>query len=596
MRVCTPTGHSPPPVVPTRRATLLLLGAVVLAILATGAYCLMLERVVFGGADGVKARHARLHDVGGAILVAIQIPLSTVVAALLFQYLRRPPWPGRVRALLAAPPRRWLLGAVAAGVLVNLVWFCAFLKGGASVEDDHTYLFQATLLSQGRLALPWPWEGFDDAFEWAWTTPDQGRYLSFQMPGHCFLLALGVLLSAPWIVPVVAGGIMAAVTHCAAREMFGRGTAILSSLLIVTSPYVLTTHSSYSLSTSSAMCVALVLLTGARVWRRPTAPRSAALGLSIALLWFVRPPTAVACALPIFLSMVCSCFSGSRRSGRRLLIVAAVALAGLSPYFLYCRAATGGWSFSPGGVYSGRLLSSEISLDNLLSAKGHDAIPVPNLLAMAARLNCYLFGWPLSLAPLAVLVLRRKWRGPNGWLLAACALLLGFYCVSEKFLGWYAYELMPCLAILGARGLLELRRWSRERFRGRPAVASSILTAGLASCLASAVVTMPITMARQAAFVREWMAPVRWIERQISDGEALVVFDPAATESATRQALLGTNDPDLSRRIIHARADDDAGAEELARRRFPARTPYRYHRDRRSGHQTIEKLSAPSAP
>lgn len=572
-------------------ATRLLL--ITFLLLAAGhvVFYLVMEHLVLGRATSVADRHARLHDLGGLFLVAWQFPLSAAVTVLFLVYFRRTITLARSRFLWAISPRRWIVGAASAATVLGATWFGIILDGGASGVDDHAYLFQAALILRGKVVLTFPWEGFSRAFTWPWMVDHAEHYSSFQMPGHCVLLTLGLLLKSAWVLPAIQGGIMVVATHYAARKMFGSRTALLASLLLVTSPYMVVTQGSYSAATSGAMCVALVLVAASRVLNgRVTVIRAAALGLSIALLWFVRPPTAAACALPIGVTMLCSCLRARARF-RHLLITIVTAVVGLMPYLLYCRAVTGGWSMSPGDVYGGRLAGPEMSWLNVFSSAGHDIVTsIPNLITAIIRLNCYLFGWPVSLAPLAILLWSRTWRSPNGWLLATCGLLFAFYCLSEKILGWYLYELIPCLAILGARGVLELKRWTRRRRPGRHGSAMWISALVLASCAGAVTVTLPATMLRQAYFVREWTAPIRWIAEQIPRGQAIVFFDARIMDGATRHVLSGTNDPYLTARIIYARSGEDPNLIALVRHHFPARTAYQYSRDRVSGAHSLELL------
>lgn len=581
--------------VPRRgRSAACLLCACVIAVFAFAAYHQITERIVMGGVEDVEARHARLHDLGGFWLIVIQLPMSAAVVGLVYRFLRRAAPERLLRRLWAAPPRAWLLVAVCVSGLANAVWFGAVLDGGATVEDDHAYLFQASLIAQGRIAIESPWEGFGQAFVWPWMIGDPGRIASFQMPGHCFFLAIGVLLNCPWSIPVLTGMVMIAAACVAARRMFGRQTAILTALLLMASPYVLTTNGSYSASASVAMCVALVLLAASPVLcGRPSVKGAVVLGASLGLLWFVRPPTAIFCGIPIALAMV-----RARRDRRRwrtcLLVTGVVATLGTAPYFAYCRAATGRWSMSPGSVYGQRLTSDELSPRNIFSTDGHQfGFRIPNTVTSLVRLNCYLFGWPISLAPLAALLWLRDWRGPTGCLLATCALLIGFYCLSEKTLGWYYYEIVPCLAILGARGIVGMHRVAPLRARPGPMSRDKLPALVLAFSAAAVSITLPLTMLRHSQFTREWMAAHNWVTGEIPTRNALVLYDPAHVDRPTAIALSGMNDPQLSNRVVFARAENDPALEDALRARFPGRIVYRYSRDTISGAHRLEPVAEP---
>jgi hypothetical protein len=555
------------------------LGAIALSLLILHfIYQFAFQRLILDRAVSFADRHERLHDYGGLFLVAWQVPLSALTLLLLYKTLRPAANAKPLRRLAAAKPARWMTAATLLTAILGAFWSAIVLNGQSSVEDDDTYLFQADLIANGVLELPFPWPEFNQSFKWSWLADAPDRYFSFQMPGHCFLLAAGHLLNTPWLMPVLAVSAMIFLTCLTARQAFGRRTAILTAALLATSPYVLETQSSYSAATTGAAGVALLLYCGVRLLQKPTFILAIATGLAIGLLWFIRPPTAAFFALPLGLIML-------TRVVRRqfhlthLVVVVATSLLALFPYLLYCRALSDPptWSLSPGGIYSERLTSPEISLLNVLSSDGHEHFKlVPNPLTSLVRLNTYIHGWPVSLIPVVILLWRRKWRGLNAWLLASCAMLFGFYAMSEKILGWYHFELMPCFAILAARSLIEIRKWLTDKYRDRAKSRHAINTLFASACLVAFLVTVPLVMSRQWRFVKDWSEPINWINSRIPEENTLVFINYPQTDMQARTALLGSNDPFLTNRIVYARSYHNPSVDAKVIAHFSDRNVYEY--------------------
>ncbi len=553
------------------------------------AYHQLFSRMVIENAESYTERHERLHDYGGLLLIAWQIPLSAIVLYLIYRELRNHA-PGRLlRRLFAAAPGKWMCSFVCLTTAFGILWSGVVLGGQSSVEDDDTYLFQAALIAQGQLDLPFPWPEFPQSFQWSWMADAPDRYYSFQMPGHCIVLAIGVLLRAPWMMTLFATTVMCIFTHLTARRMYGRRTAILTTILLATSPYLLVTQSTYSAAVTGAACVAIVFWAGTRLLDRSTAFDAIYTGLAIGLLWFVRPPTAAFVAIPFGLIMLREILQRKAKAAH-LAIVVITSIVALLPYFIYCRAISDPphWTLSPGDTYSERLASPEISLKNITSNEGHERIKsIPNAIISLVRLNTYLFGWPLSLIPIGFLLVQRKWYGHNAWLLASCFILLGFYCLSEKILGWYYYELMPCAAILGARATIEFRKWLSMRGCGRIRARRTVSAIIASACLASLLISVPLTMARQWHFVWDWSEPINWLNTQIPEGEALVLIDFEQTDAQARTALLGDNDPFLKNRIVCAKSMGNHAIDANVRNKFPNRATYKYRCNPKSGEHTL---------
>jgi len=358
------------------------------------------------------------------------------------------------------------------------------------VQDSIAQLFQARIFASGRLWARVP--EYPEFFGLEFLVADRGRWYSQYPPGHPALLAIGVLIGAPWLVNPVLGGLSVLPIYFGARAAYGEATARLAAVLYSLSPFVWFMSGEFMNHTSTMFFVAIA--TGAmliglrRRERRPMAARIA--GLAMALAASCRPLSAVAMAPAIALG----CCGSPRRTAKGgwigwlspVLHFAAAFAVGLIPMLAVNLATTG----SPLRFgYEVQWGTSGLGFGNSQFGPPHS--PVRGLFQTWSNLdalNKYLFEWPVpSLWPLLGLwFLRRRWRWADTALVAAPVLLATAYffyfyqdlCLGPRFL----YCATPAVVLLIARGTLALGGALARAWGLAPAVGRTLIVRAIAVC------------------------------------------------------------------------------------------------------------------
>jgi hypothetical protein len=374
----------------------------------------------------------------------------------------------RIRGQLPQlPGDRWDALAVAV-TLASFGWTLyvsrVLFAGEPHLLDASSYFFQAKIFASGRLSVPAPL--LPDAFKGPFMVLDGGRWFGIYPPATCALLAIGILLHAPWAVEPLLGSLALWGIYRIGRRLFGPPTGALALLLGALSPFYTFLAASY-MSHAVALCfsvyflLALLRFSGAHRTRDLVLAALAAGGLVLTReltsalmivlavgyigavswrrLWADRERVVVAllAALPI----VC------------LAVLADVVYNWLQtgdPY-LPPRLAfdpTAQYGFGPGiGFYGQHTLAAGlVNLDQLLTALLID-----------------LYGWPfyltLTFVALAFLLGSsfRRWDLLCVLGFAVPALAQVGYFYHGIYLGpRYLYETLPFLLLLTARGILAL--------------------------------------------------------------------------------------------------------------------------------------------
>ncbi len=103
------------------------------------------------------------------------------------------------------------------------------------IPDEVVYLYHARYLAAGRLTMPAP--PVPEAFNIDLMTYEANRWYCPVPPGWPALLALGVLVGAPWLVNPVLAGVNVLLAYALIRDLYDRRIARLVVLLLCTSPW-----------------------------------------------------------------------------------------------------------------------------------------------------------------------------------------------------------------------------------------------------------------------------------------------------------------------------------------------------------------------
>jgi len=376
--------------------------------------------------------------------------------------------------------------------------------------DEVAQLFQARIFATGRIAGvldPAP-----ELFSALHLVERDGRIFSQFPPGGPGVLAIGVLLGAPWIAVPLCGALAVWCFSAFTRgvEADRPGVSLLASLLFAFAPYMVFMSGSQMnhVPTLLGVCAALLAL------ERLAAPRASlqrrslcalACGLALGFAATVRPVDAVAFALPV------AVWLGWRavRDRRELLplIASGIGVAIPVAWMLWFNAQTTG---------SPLLFGYEA-----LWGKGHELgfhaapwgvahTPARGLELVSLyflRLQTYLFETPVPslVAAIVALALAPTLRRIDGVLLAGSAMLVALYFAywhDGFYLGPRFYVcLLPALALWSARMFPEWRaRWGRG-------MSYRIVTA---AALVSVFIALGIMTPLRAREYRSGLRTMRW--------------------------------------------------------------------------------------
>jgi 4-amino-4-deoxy-L-arabinose transferase-like glycosyltransferase len=463
----------------------------------------------------------------------------------------------------------WPLTMLAVGVVSALVLQQVVFRGDAITTDENSYLFQARVLSTGRLWAPAPRERDIVQFPASMINLTPTRWFSRYPVGHPLALVPGVLTGYPLLTPLVCLAGTLWLTFLIARRWYDEPTARTTVVLMALSPYFISMHATLLSHSTALLCFAVFLYGGTRMLESAGSRWAVVTGLSLGYLFNTRPFTAVLVSWP-FLT-----WGGWRllneRSPRALRQVTAAAVAGLigiGGYLAYNNATTGSWRLSPYTLYNPDERPGFVEIQGREHTPERGVRRVTNNLR---RLNHWWLGFNASFVVLLGLVVMR-WRRHDWMLLATLLSLVGgyffFYYGGVDTVGpVYYYEGVIAMSMLAARSILSAWGFVAPRL-------------GIARLWKPvAVLALSGWAVSLGFFYREraesW-EDVFETQRRLHDAvtaaapsRALVLMEvPAQTWYGVRY------DPREPLNVIFVRSRDDREAEILAA--YPDRQIYRY--------------------
>lgn len=187
-----------------------------------------------------------------------------------------------------------LLAAATALTLNSLIF-----ESIPHTEDEVAFLFQAMTLARGHLVAPAP--PVPEAFWIPFVIVREGMWFGKYPPGYPVVLALGVLLHAPWLVNPLAFGLAVVLLALLGRTLYDAPTTLLAALLLATSPFALIQAGSFLSHVACLAWTLLFMLSFATTLKKPRVRSAVPGALALALLILSRPLTAVGVVLPFAL-------------------------------------------------------------------------------------------------------------------------------------------------------------------------------------------------------------------------------------------------------------------------------------------------------
>lgn len=202
-----------------------------------------------------------------------------------------------LRTLLAGKAEKTMLSLlVLLCVIFSLVIAWVVFQDSIVSSDEWSYLMQAHIFSQGRLAVPSPMhrEFFDHVH-----IVNNGRYYSKYPPGWPSLLAIGVWLGVPRLVNPLLGAGTLVLLYAIGKKLYTPQMALLAALFALVSPYFLFNTASYFSHTASLFFVALLVFFLMQGWEERRSLYFFLAGLSGSASFLVRPFDQCAVLVPI---------------------------------------------------------------------------------------------------------------------------------------------------------------------------------------------------------------------------------------------------------------------------------------------------------
>lgn len=475
---------------------------------------------------------------------------------------------------LAAVPARsaWALSALAAALVFALVTLSRYVLLGdtAITDDENVYSFMARTFASGHLYLPSMPEPIRPFFDNHFVI-NNGKWYGIYFPGHPALLALGERFHLMHWVPTMSATLTVLLTFAVGRRIFGQRSALLALPLLVVSPFfILSSATLLSHSTAGLLLMAFVYAM-LRVLERPERP-AWWLAAALALGWtgLTRPLSGAAFAIPWLVLLAISL----RRAGGRtwtgatlFCLVGAGSVALLGAYNLVLS----GDPLTTGYHTFGRITGLSFTLGALTAPA-----PFPSLFELGytlARLNFWLFGWPLSLAFLPFV---RRTREGVALLLAPAGVVLLFAVTtvpSINVVGPVHYaELVAPLVLVSASGIEELAQWVRTRLS---ASAGRVLALPIAATLCALVLYVPLYVGSLSAMATVARAPYDLVETARIDHAVVFVRSLGALDFPPWSwAYYPRNpSPNLADPVLYVRDLGEPRNRDLIRF-MPNRTPF----------------------
>ena len=253
----------------------------------------------------------------------------------------------RLAALRALPDSRYapLLAALVTAAVIWYEW--GLLHQVPVVHDEASYLLQAETLARWRWTMPSPpMPEFFEQFH-VLVTP---TYASKYPPGHGLLLVPGIWLGLPGLVPVVLGGLAAALLFILVRRVTNGWVATLTFVLWLPLRDNLRFKPSYFSENTTSVLWLLGWWALLEWWETGRERWLALVAACTAWIAITRPFTAVAFALPI--AAVVLWRVARQRSWAQLARPALVAVAIVGVLPLWSTKTTHSWHELPDMLYA----------------------------------------------------------------------------------------------------------------------------------------------------------------------------------------------------------------------------------------------------
>ena len=382
--------------------------------------------------------------------------------------------------------RRGLLLSVLVSFLAIIAVITYVYKCRTIIQDESAYLFQAQVYVTGNLFMPVPPAPESICrnhmiVNWLWVE----KYLW----GHPSILAIGMLIGSPYFSTVFMALASLFLLYAIVKEIYSAKMATLSVLLMGLSPWFWFVSASFVTHVSMVFLLLLFVYGWTKLERTQSFTLGVMLGFCLGWAFCVRQLTTVCFAAPFAGIVVIHLWQEPKKWLRSFvgLIVGGGAVMGL--LLIYNTLVTGD-SFIIPHIYADE--SNQLGFGNKAWVVFTPMMAVLNFVKSAFVMNIWLFGWPISFAPIIAYGIwqskilfktfpknttQLKLMAPSTrwdilWIVLIISHCSGYFfyfaTVVVITLPLYYYELIIPLTILSAKALMYLDALASEKIdRGR---------------------------------------------------------------------------------------------------------------------------------
>ena len=453
------------------------------------------------------------------------------------------------------------------------------------IEDEMAYIWQAQVLAQGKVTLPSPADA--KSFLVPFVVDYNGQRFGKYPLGWPLMLALGVLLHAQaWVNPILSG-LAVWLTYLLGKKVFDERVALLSVMLMATSPFFLMNSGSllshpWSLFLSLAFVLAWLDSFDANK-KLPAWLTASVAGLSLGVLAMTRPLTAIGVGLPFFIHGLILLMRGDKSTRFKVLTIGLLAafVAALVPLWQF--AVTGDPMLNP---YTLWWKYDKIGFGEGFGrqAGGHNLHWAWVNLKVSFKAGWSdFFGWGSAswlFLPFGVWALGRNARA---WLAALVfpsivLLYMAYWIGSDLYGPRYYYEGFFSLTLVSAAGMFWLAERTVREGRLRKWMQSATLLLGVFLIGYNLIAYLPKRLNEMTDLYginRAMLAPFETAQaKELTPALVIVHFQKSWTEYG---GLLELQNANLTSPFIFALS---RGNDDVLARDYPGRNIIYYYTDK----------------
>jgi len=332
----------------------------------------------------------------------------------------------------------------------------------AQLEDEHAYLWQARVISQGKIKIPSPPEAED--FFVPFVIDFQGVRFGKYPLGWPIVLSFGERIGLRWLINPVLGGLAVWLSYLLGKKLLDEKTGLLTAGIMAISPFFLTYSGSILSHTwGLVLSLAFVLSWLELIEERDSVPGwlpTLSAGACLGVLSLSRPWTALGVAVPIGIHGIFLIWRSTPVIKKRVILAGLLATLLASLHLVWQFALTGNWLINPYILWW--------DYDKIGFGSGHGITEAGHTFRLAKMNTQYslsitgrdLLGWgslTWVLPAIGLWTQRRKWK-------IILTTSIFFSLVGMYFPYWvsgprYFYEGIFSLIILSAAGMAWLAGW-----------------------------------------------------------------------------------------------------------------------------------------